>query len=263
MIESTIQSFRFMRSKQPKVDTNEQTRQRMGLAQRSSDETAYRMQRARQEVSEGMRNAYNPAQQINVWANELDALRSERQQRALENERSTTRALSEEPRPQRRYPQRWNGGNVEVPGNLMEDAGFTSAVENLASRFGIDTSEVYAVIQGESAFNPQARNPSGATGLFQFMPATAEELGVSTEDIMGMSPTEQVELYGKYLERWNYDGSNRLGIMQAAPAFADKGEEDIIYAKGSAAWEQNPGWREFNDGPITVRSINAYYARNS
>ena len=33
----------------------------------------------------------------------------------------------------------------------------------------------------ESAFDPRARNPSGAAGLFQFKPATAERFGLRTE----------------------------------------------------------------------------------
>ena len=39
----------------------------------------------------------------------------------------------------------------------------------------------YLVIMAyvESSFNPQARNPSGAAGLFQFVPSTARAMGLS------------------------------------------------------------------------------------
>ena len=163
-------------------------------------------------------------------------------------------------RPELRYETEFRG-TYEPTGNLKDDSDFTSAVEELAQKRGITTSEVYKVIQGESGFNPKAKNKSGATGLFQFMPATAKMLGVTTSDILKMSPAQQVALYDKYLDKWNYSSSNRLGIMQAAPAFASKGPDEVVYKKGSSAWKQNPGWRELNDGPITVRSINSYYAK--
>tara|TARA_R110000868_G_scaffold84317_1_gene237733 strand:+ start:222 stop:971 length:750 start_codon:yes stop_codon:yes gene_type:complete len=166
------------------------------------------------------------------------------------------------PRPEARYETEFKGV-VAVPGSLSEDAAFTQRIEALADKRGISASELYKVIQGESGGNPTAQNKSGATGLFQFMPATARELGTTTAAVKAMSPSEQVDLYDKYLERWNYSGSNRLGIMQAAPAFANSSPDTVIYGKNSAAWRQNPGWRELNGGDITVRSINSYYAKQS
>lgn len=175
-------------------------------------------------------------------------------------EDTAEKAPSTSPRPEPRYETDFRG-TVEPTGDLADDSSFTAAIEDLAERRGISTSELYKVIQGESGFNPRAQNASGATGLFQFMPGTARELGVSTSEIRNMTPTEQVALYDEYLERWDYSSSNRLGIMQAAPAFANREPEAVIYEQGSAAWRQNPGWRELDDGPITVRSINSYYAR--
>ena len=40
--------------------------------------------------------------------------------------------------------------------------------------------ELAWIAETESTFNPAARSPVGAKGLFQFMPATAKSLGLST-----------------------------------------------------------------------------------
>jgi len=145
---------------------------------------------------------------------------------------------------------------------LNKDPEFMAAVEGLEEKYpGLDRREIFRVISGESGFNPQAVNKeTSAAGLFQFTPEVASELGYSTEEILSMSPEEQVKVYDKYLERWDYNPRNSLGIMQAAPAFAKtRRGEDVVYDKGSKAWEQNPGWRSEGDGPITVDSINRYY----
>ena len=65
------------------------------------------------------------------------------------------------------------------------DAGksdYSQAMTDAASRYGIDPSYLVRTAQIESGGNPNARNRSGATGLFQFMPATAKEYGVNPLD---------------------------------------------------------------------------------
>lgn len=258
MIQNSIQAFRMNRANKPTAQTVEKTKRSGLLARQQVADTQAQMVNA----TEGMRRVtntpeYDPAAKIEEWIKEVEDIRAERMANLGEQE-----GLASSLRPEIRYENEFRG-TVEPPEKIKADSEFTSAVANLADKYNISESEVYAVIQGESAFNPKATNKSGATGLFQIMPDTAKEIGTTTEDILNMSPAEQVAVYDKYLARWNYTGDNRLGIMQAAPAFADRGPDEVIYAKGSAAWKQNPGWRELNDGPITVKSINNYYAKKA
>ena len=52
-------------------------------------------------------------------------------------------------------------------------------LQPLFGRAGVHPALVW-LAEVESTFNPSARSPSGARGLFQLMPATAKELGLST-----------------------------------------------------------------------------------
>lgn len=159
-----------------------------------------------------------------------------------------------------RQAERGGPSNVVPPSELENDAAFQAKLDEMIEKYpGLTRDEIYEIIQGESGFDTRATNPSGATGLFQFMPATARELGYTPAQIQNMNAAEQLEVYDQYLDRWNYDGSNHLGIMQAAPAYASRSGGSVIYARGSAAWRQNPGWRPSDGGDITVDSINNYY----
>ena len=142
---------------------------------------------------------------------------------------------------------------------LENDVDFTDKLKEMLDKYpGLIKDELYRVIQGESNFNSNALNSdSGATGLFQFIPGTAEFLGYSTGDIQNMNPAQQLGVYDEYLTKFDYRGGD-LGIMQAAPAYANKGDNYEVYAYGTKAWEQNKGWRD-NSGKITVSSINDYY----
>lgn len=151
---------------------------------------------------------------------------------------------------------------TEQAAPLLQDEGFTAKLEEMEAKYpGLTRLELFKMIKGESSFNPRARNPSGASGLFQFIPPVARELGTSPEAILAMSPREQLDLYDRYLQRWNYDGRVSLGVVQAAPAFANASPDTVVYARGTKAWEQNPGWRPRDGGDITVATIDNYYRR--
>ena len=145
------------------------------------------------------------------------------------------------------------------PESLKNDPEFQAKLNEMKAKYpGLTDQQIYNVIGGESGFNFKAVNgQSGATGAFQFIPSTASSLGYSTADIQNMSPAQQLAVYDKYLSTNGYKGG-ALGIMQAAPAYAGKPGSTEVYAVGSKAWAQNPGWRG-SDGRITVDSINRYY----
>ncbi len=56
---------------------------------------------------------------------------------------------------------------------------YYSIVSDAANLTGVEAALLHAVIQTESAYNPEAVSPKGAVGLMQLMPATAKRFGVS------------------------------------------------------------------------------------
>jgi soluble lytic murein transglycosylase-like protein len=69
---------------------------------------------------------------------------------------------------------------------------------------------VRAVIQAESAFDPQARSHKGAIGLMQLMPATATELGVTDP----YDPAQNIRGGVAYLRQLldQFDGNEELAL---------------------------------------------------
>ncbi len=153
----------------------------------------------------------------------------------------------------------------EKASELFKDESFKKNFNMILNKYpGLTKYEMLRIIDGESAMNPSAQNKkSKAAGLFQFKPEVAAELGFTTEEIKTMPASEQLLVYERYLDRYNYDGSYSLGILQAAPAKRNAPPETIIYRKGSKAWKQNPGWRDPKTGHITRASIDAYYRRTN
>jgi hypothetical protein len=140
---------------------------------------------------------------------------------------------------------------------------FDIELESLAMESDLDPEKIKAVMGPESGGKADARNPkSGATGLIQFLPSIARDLGTSTEELASMSATEQLPFVMKYLSDRGVtsDSPTEDYVMAvAAPAFIGKPPETVVYRKGSKEWEQNPAWRPPGGGDITVASIGRFY----
>ncbi|MEZ5584329.1 MAG: lytic transglycosylase domain-containing protein [Candidatus Competibacteraceae bacterium] len=77
---------------------------------------------------------------------------------------------------------------------------FTPHIDRIARKYSLDPLLLHAVISAESAFNPRAVSPKGATGLMQLMPATARRFGVRNS----LDPVANIEGGARYL-RWLMD----------------------------------------------------------
>ena len=85
---------------------------------------------------------------------------------------------------------------LDLPGlSARESAepGFVLALSGVGERLGLDPNYLAAVMSLESGFKPDAVNPKGgATGLIQFMPATATLLGTTASALRQMTAIQQL-----------------------------------------------------------------------
>ena len=115
-----------------------------------------------------------------------------------------------------------------------------------------------AVMWSESRLDPAATNPEGgATGLIQFMPATAAGLGTSCEALREMSALDQLD----YVERFFRPYAPRchtFGDFYMAcffPAAIGKEDDYVLQTRKLSAERiarQNPAFDTDRDGRITA-----------
>jgi hypothetical protein len=106
---------------------------------------------------------------------------------------------------------------------------------------------------GES-FSPSVKNAagSGATGLIQFMPATARGLGTTTDALADMEAVEQLEYVQKYFKPYA-SRIHSLPDMYLAillPKYVGQPDDTVLFS-GGIAYRQNSGLDSNRDGEIT------------
>jgi soluble lytic murein transglycosylase-like protein len=101
-------------------------------------------------------------------------------------------------------------------------AAFDDEIELHATAQGVEPDLVRAVIQVESAFNPQAVSPKGAMGLMQLMPATARELGVANPFLPEENIRGGVAYLRQLLDRYDRNVELALAAYNAGPGSVAK-----------------------------------------
>lgn len=133
---------------------------------------------------------------------------------------------------------------------------FRARVVEVAEASALDPSHLMACIAFETGetFSPSVRNAagSGATGLIQFMPATARDLGTSTSELSVMTAVDQldyVELYfRRYRGRCHTLEDTYMAIL--LPSMIGKPDGEVLFSSG-AAYRQNSGLDSNRDGKVT------------
>lgn len=99
-----------------------------------------------------------------------------------------------------------------------------------AQQNGISADLFEKQIQVESGFNPNAISPAGAIGIAQFMPSTAQGLGINPYDPV-QSLSGSASLMARYYVKYQ-DYSKALAAYNAGTS-----RLDIAVSQCGAAWE--------------------------
>jgi hypothetical protein len=117
-----------------------------------------------------------------------------------------------------------------------------------------DLMSCMAFESGET-FSPSIKNAagSGATGLIQFMPATAVYLGTTTDALAKMTDVQQLDYVQKYFEPYAYRVQSLSDMYMAIllPKYVGKPDDSVLFTEGNVSYRQNAGLDANNDGKIT------------
>lgn len=145
------------------------------------------------------------------------------------------------------------------------DKAFLNRVKEVAKNINCDYKDLLAVMNSESGLNSKAYNKcGGATGLIQFMPKTARQLGTTTEALAKMSPIEQLDYVEKfYLQNKKaYIKSNEklsAGQLYALTFLPARANREVLTTKGEVYYNAGGNYKlDINgDNKITQSELSA------
>lgn len=121
----------------------------------------------------------------------------------------------------------------------------------------MDPNHLMAIIAFETgrSFDPAVTNHagSGATGLIQFMPATARALGTTTAELARLDAVAQLDYVETYLAPYAGQMKDLPSAYMAVlfPRAVDKAPDYVLFRKGSKAYTLNRGLDADGRGQVT------------
>lgn len=148
---------------------------------------------------------------------------------------------------------------ANAKGPWKNDTAFVREVERVSSKYGFSPGALIGLMQSESGINPQARNPNGgATGLIQFMPATARSLGTSTDALYRMSRAQQMEYVDKFFAPYASGlrgaSAGKLYAYVFLPGRAGR-QSGVLTENPENYYTHNRGLDMNRDGRITIADL--------
>ena len=146
-------------------------------------------------------------------------------------------------------------GSRQIAWGAKVGAAFKVKLIEISENIGVDPNYLISAIAFETGetFSPSIKNRNGATGLIQFLPDTAVELGTTTADLAAMTAVDQMDYVEKYFNPYR----NRLESIEDVymailwPAAIGKANSWALFSRPSAQYERNSGLDTNKDGTVT------------
>ncbi|MDR1652984.1 MAG: transglycosylase SLT domain-containing protein [Prevotellaceae bacterium] len=141
---------------------------------------------------------------------------------------------------------------------------FKAKVESVAQKLAINPDWLMMVMYAESRLNPAAYNSStGASGLIQFMPATAKALGTTTESLRALSNVAQMDWVYKYFKKYTGKIKSAYDLYKITffPISLGKPQNWVFQTSTLSASRiaaLNAGMDINKDGKITIAEFEEY-----
>jgi hypothetical protein len=145
---------------------------------------------------------------------------------------------------------------MDIAWGKKVSAAFKSEVISISEFLVCDPSHLTSAMAFETgeSFSPSIQNKaSKATGLIQFMPATAVSLGTTINELKSMTDIEQLVFVRKYLRPYRNRMKSLSDVYMTIlyPAAVGKLDAHVLFRAPSKQYEQNKGLDSNKDLVVT------------